>query len=175
MSEQRQQILLNTCASASTARESAFRIDFNDFEPRAARVIALDEEAEAIVRRLAAAPWSGGRFLIFDKLQEPSPDGAATAPDARLRTIEGQSRSLNAELEDSDVVVMIATAGARPEAASVVGDAAAARPVMCAALVVSQDEEAAKDAVATLRPNAMVMLLLHDESDVAEVLTALRV
>ncbi|MFA9431886.1 3-methyl-2-oxobutanoate hydroxymethyltransferase [Egicoccus sp. AB-alg2] len=168
---QRQPILLNTSAVASSAREAAFRIDFNDFEPRASRVIALDGAAAEVVRRLAAGTWAGGRFLLFDELVD---DGGER--DATLRTIDGQPRRLIEELEDSDVVVMIATAEARPEAAAVVGDAAAARPVMSAALVLAENGDAeVEDAVAVLRPNAMVMLLLHDEQDVGEVLSALRV
>jgi hypothetical protein len=170
--EQRRQILLNTCARASTAAESRFRIDHGVDRPRASRIIALDAPAADLVQRLNERSWQGGHFLVFDRVASAS-DGSD--PDAVLRTADGTTTSLVAELEDADVVVMIATGAASHEAAAVLGDACAGRPVMSAALVVAPEgDESVDGAVAALRPNAMVMVRLHDENDVPDVLTALR-
>jgi hypothetical protein len=64
--------------------------------------------------------------------------------------------------------------GPSADAAAVIGDACAARFIMSAALVVPGPGPA--DAVVSaLRPNAMVLVILQDGDDVAEVLSALRV
>jgi hypothetical protein len=74
---------------------------------------------------------------------------------------------------------MVATSRARADAASVIGDACAARGIMSAGLVLTgngtADSGPAAAVVSALRPNAMVLVILHDESDVPEILTALRV
>jgi hypothetical protein len=69
---------------------------------------------------------------------------------------------------------MVATAAARLEATSVIGDACAARMIMSAGLVVAA-EGLAGPVVSALRPNAMVLVVLDSGDDVPEILTALRV
>lgn len=210
---QRQPTLLNSCASAATAAEARFRIDYPDTQHRAARVIALDEGAADLVRRLAAAHWRGGHFLVFEAPAGrdgaagdgsgngapgsvphagpgPVPGGAARlAGDALLRTSDGTATLLSSELEDADSAVVIATAQASAAAASVIGDACAARRISCAGLVLAGDGDGVDDGVddgdddgdliddvvASLRPNAMVLVVLHDQRDVPELLSALRV
>lgn len=171
---QRQPTLLNSCASAATAAEARYRIDRReDWSPRASRIIALDEQAAAIVRRLSAHRWSGGHFLWFETVI--SVNGSADEPDdAALRPPGGPAVLLSEELTGADVVVMIATTQAGAEAASVIGNACAARGIMSAGLVIPADGTA--DAVVcALRPNAMVLVILNDEGDVPEILRALRV
>lgn len=188
---QRQPTLLNSCASAATAAEARFRIDYPDTQHRAARVIALDERAAELVRRLAAAHWRGGHFLVFEavvpadgadgKGNGAAPDpmtGAADAADAVLRAADGAAVLLSSELGDADSAVMIATAEASASAASVIGDACAARQIMSAGLVIADGAPGGgdvDDVVAALRPNAMVLVVLQDHRDVPEILSALRV
>jgi hypothetical protein len=177
---QRQPTLLNSCASAATAAEARYRIDYPDTQHRAARVIALDERAADLVRRMAVQHWRGGHFLVFEA---PVPGGGSgAAADATLRAADGTAVLLSSELEDADSAVMIATAQASATAASVIGDACAARRIMSAGLVISggaaRDGDAdddVDDVVAALRPNAMVLVVLHDHRDVPEILSALRV
>jgi hypothetical protein len=69
---------------------------------------------------------------------------------------------------------MVATAAARPEAASVIGDACAERMIMTAGLVAA-GQGLAGPVVSALRPNAMVLVVLDSGRDVTEILTALRV
>lgn len=191
---QRQPTLLNSCASAATAAEARFRIDYPDTQHRAARVIALDERAAELVRRLAAAHWRGGHFLVFEavvpadgadgKGNGAAPDpmanaaDAADAADAVLRAADGTAVLLSSELGDADSAVMIATAEASASAASVIGDACAARRIMSAGLVIADGAPGGgdvDDVVAALRPNAMVLVVLQDHRDVPEILSALRV
>jgi len=168
----RQPTLASSCARAATAAEARFRIDYPDTSHRDSRVIALDPRTAGLARQLAARqPWRGGHFLVLDQVV-PAGD------DTRLRTAGGADVRLGEELAGADVVVMLAGPagdhGASAEAAAVIGDACAARSIMSAGLVVPGQGSTA-DVVSALRPNAMVLVILQESDDVAEVLSALRV
>jgi hypothetical protein len=185
--QQHQPTLASSCARAATAAEARFRIDYPDTAKRAARVIALDEQAAVIVSGLAGQPWRGGHFLVFDEVVTAAADGdgGGEPAEAALRTADGTRVLLSDELAAADSVVMIATPAARAEAAEVIGDACAERMIMSAGLVVSADGDggagggsgpaATGEVVAALRPNAMVLVVLADAGDVPEILAALRV
>ena len=162
---QRQPTLLSSCARAATAAEARYRIGYPEFTRRSSRVIALDEQAAAIVRRMSGQRWSGGHFLVFE---------SAVPDDALLRSATGGTALLSEELDGADAVVMVATAHANAEAASIVGNACAARSIMSAGLVVP-GAGSVGEVVSALRPNAMVLVVLQDAGDVPEVLSALRV
>jgi hypothetical protein len=179
----RQPTLASSCARAATAAEARFRIDYPDLSRRDSRIIALDEQTAGLIQDLAATGdrWRGGHFLVFGSVV-PAGD------DARLRTPGGAEVLLSQELDHADVVVMLAGAGAGAgagaEAAAVIGDACASRSIMSAGLVVpsatagtsaSAGNGAVDTVVSALRPNAMVLVILQESDDVAEVLSALRV
>ncbi len=169
----RRPTLLNSCAWAATAAETRFRIEPPDFAARASRVIALDEQATLIVDGLAGPHWSGGHFLTYEAVV-PANGSGGEPTDATLRATDGSPRLLSEELDGADVAVMIATGRARPEAASVIGDACATRMIMSAGLVVPSAGEVGQ-VVTALRPNAMVLVVLKSENEVPAILTALRV
>jgi hypothetical protein len=168
---QRQPTLLSSCARATTAAEARYRITAPAFTRRSSRVIALDGAAAEVVRALAEQTWDGGRFLVFE---------SALPDDALLRRVAADGAGdagtalLSEELDDADTVVMIASAAANAAAASVIGDAAADRSIMTAGLVLPGTEPLG-GAVSALRPNAMVLVVLREATDVPEVLSALRV
>jgi hypothetical protein len=139
-------ILANSCARAATAEEARFRID-RPIGARSALVVALDDEAAAVVDRVAEQPWRGARFL---------------------RVAE-----LSTDLEDVDVVVMIATADADADAASELAEACFERGIMTAGLILGDPADVAA-AVSALRPHARNLMATDEEEDVAEVLIALR-
>ena len=138
-------ILANSCALAATAEEARFRID-RPIGARSALVLALDEEAAGVVDRVAEQPWRGARFV--------------RAGDA-------------VDLDDVDVVVMIATADANADAAGPVAEACFERGIMTEGLILGESADVAA-AVSALRPYARNLMVTDDEEDVAEVLTALR-
>lgn len=165
--------LLSGCARAATAAEARYRISYpGGFAQRSSRVIALGARAARAVRELGGQAWDGGHFLVFE---------SAVPDDALLRRVGGGTALLSEELDGADTVVLVASAGASAEAASVVGDAAAARGIMSAGLVLPGGDPAGvpsavpADVIAALRPNAMVLVVLRDTADVPEVLSALRV
>jgi hypothetical protein len=139
-------ILANSCARAATAEEARFRID-RPIGARSALVVALDEQAAEVVDRVAKKPWRGARFL-------PASDGTV-------------------DLEEVDVVVMIATADADADVASALAEECFERGIMTAGLILGEGADVAA-AVSALRPYARNLMVTDDEEDVAEVLTALR-
>ena len=139
-------ILANSCARAATAAEARFRID-RPIGGRIAVVAALDEEAAEVVERVAERPWRGARFLR-----------AGDHP---------------GDLEDVDLVLMIATADADADVAARLAGAAAERGIMTAGLILGERIDVAA-ALTALRPYARNLMVTTDEEDVAEVLTALR-
>lgn len=155
--------LPSSCARAATAAEARFRIQRPVAPARAPRIIALDDGAAEIVRRTAKLPWANARFYTCE-----STGGTVT-----LRGVGGRPATLADELASADVVVMIATDDDGSDCAYTIGKACWQRSVMTAGLVVS-DDDAADRAVAALRPHARVLLPGADESDVVELLTALR-
>jgi hypothetical protein len=166
------QILLNSCARASTAAEARFRINAPIRPSRATRVIALDNGAEPVVRRVAELPWSGARFFTcLPTAATADPNGRFA--DVALRSTDGVDSQLNDELTDADVTVMVATDNDGARAASAIGDACTLRGIMTAGLVLADGHDASA-AVSALRPYARVLMVTRDEHDVAEILTALR-
>ena len=166
----RRPILNQTCAVASTSAEARYRINFNDFPQRDSRIIALDHDATRIVRDLALLPWEGGRFFFYGA------DAAGTEPqEAWLTNLDGQQLSLVEQISGSDSVVMIATQHADPEAAAFIGDVCAEHRVMSAAFLVGAAYHRVDVTLRVLRPNAMVLVVVQDEADLPDFLTALRV
>jgi hypothetical protein len=165
---------LSSCARAATAAELRYRINAPAFAQRTSRIIAIDDGAEAMVRRLAAESWTGdAHFLVFAApVSVEGLDGLHL--DATLRRMDGTTTSLSDEIGAADVVVMIATNNLGTSAAGVIGPACFARGVSTAGLVVAEGDTA-EDAVAALRPHAMVLVVTTDEDDIPEMLTALRV
>jgi hypothetical protein len=161
-------ILLNSCARATSAAEARYRIDVPITGRRGARVIALDDGAATLVRRLAGESWHAARFFTLVAGSPPiGGDGMA------LHRVTAGPTNLGTELAEADVVVMVATDHGSAEAADTIGRACARRGVMTAGLVLG-DQSLSRDTLLALRPHAQVLLISHDEQDVAEVLTALR-
>ena len=165
-------ILGSSCARATSAAEMRYRIDRPIRGRRGARIIGLDAGAEAIVERISRNPWGHARFFT---LAEPVGDvGDRGSDSVALRGTDGAPSNLLAELEDADVVIMVATTGADAAAATIIGAACTVRAIMTAGLVIGE-ETLIGETVAGLRPHARVLMVGGDERDVVDLLTALRV
>jgi hypothetical protein len=169
---QNRPILLNSCARAATAAEARFRIDAPIAPSRATCVVALDEGAEPVVRRVAEQQWSDARFFTC-KSPAPLAESNSDVADLVLRSTNGSESRLSEELIGADVAVMVATADDGATAASAIGDACTLRGIMTAGLVLTDGHDGRAVACA-LRPHARVLMVTHDELDVSEVLAALR-
>ena len=164
--------LLNSCAEAATAKEAAFRIDRAVDLVGATRIIALDEGAERLTRKVAAHPWSDARFLLLD------PDAPAVAAgdhgsDLVLRDHHGARTHLSEQLEGADSVVMVATTSQDVVPVRTIGEAAMLRGIMTAGIIFGEGENV-RDVVLAQRPFARVLLISREDDDLVEVLTALR-
>lgn len=162
-------VSLSSCARAASATESAYRIDAAIAPARAARIVALDSGAATVARSVATQPWTSARFFVCEGVATPEPSTVGLL----LRELDGAPASLDAELDRADVVVMIATEDSGADCAHALGRICWSRSIQTAGLVLGDGYEAA-DAVAALRPHARVLLPSADESDVVELLTALR-
>jgi len=160
--------LLSSCARAATAAEARYRIDYPNSRARSSRIVALDDEAAAIMRRIEDDVWGDTHFLTF-RARHPAPGIAALSIDATLARPDGGETRLSAELAGADVVVMIASSGAGIEACFV-------RNIMTAGLIVSRDraDPDVERAVRALRPYAAVLVIAADEEFVPAMLHALR-
>jgi uncharacterized metal-binding protein len=166
----RRPTLLHGCASAATAAEARFRVDYPNSTRRASRIIGLDGEAVSILEAVAEQPWQGARFLAYEA---PTPADGDGPPDAVLRSFDGVETRLSDELDGADVAVMVATGGRGAEAASIIGRASFSRRIMTAGLVV-RDGGPSEEAVNALRPYASVLVVSPDELFIRDVLMALR-
>jgi hypothetical protein len=158
---------LSESARAASAEEARYRITVPLAPARGARVIALDPRAAAVARRVADGPWAAARFHTCDT----APGGTGELP---VRDLDGTASALSDLLTGTDVVVVLATDDSGHAQAAAIGRSCGERGIMTAGLVLGDGFEA-QDAVAALRPYARVLLLSADESDLRELLTALRV
>jgi hypothetical protein len=164
-------ILGSSCARATTAAEMRYRIDRPIRGRRGARIIGLDTGADAIVERISHQQWGHARFFTLAEPVAVVGDGGSES--VMLRDADGAVSNLLAELEDADVVIMVATTESDAAAATIIGAACTVRGIMTAGLVIG--ERALVGAtVAAVRPHARVLMVSGDERDVVDVLTALR-
>jgi hypothetical protein len=160
-------------ARAASAGEALYRITRPIAPARNARVIALDARAETVARRIATGPWAAAGFYTCDVTPGAGGNGEPEGG-VLLRGLDGATTTLADVLTGTDVVVVIATDDSGRAQAAAIGKGCGARAIMTAGLVLGDDFEA-EDAVAALRPYARVLMLSADESDVFDLLTALRV
>jgi hypothetical protein len=134
-------------------------------------VVGLDAGANAIVERISHEPWGHARFF---SLAEPVAQvGGGGSESVTLCATDGAESSLLAELEEADVVIMVATTGSDAGAATIIGAACTVRGIMTAGLVIGE-RSLVGATVAAIRPHARVLMVSGDERDVIDVLTALR-
>src|SRR4051794_26917715 len=146
---------------------------------------------------LAAARDQGGRARCDERACGQAGGGAKLATGEFLHLAQVRQRGGRRELVDegvaqrcgrarqdageevasADLVVMVSHAGTSAEAASVIGDACAARKVMTMALVIGSeqrsDEELSKT-LAALRPYASMLVIASGDEYIEEMLAALR-
>lgn len=193
--------LLNSCARAATAAEARFRIE-SPIPSRAARVVALDDGAAEVVRRVSKRQWASSRFYTQgaavghgaagrDNLPAGvsgngdglgnghghnnglGPPAGMVSDELALRSMQGVTARLGDELDGADVAVMVATGDDVATVATAIGRSCSVRGIMTAGVILG-DGDLARKAISALRPHARVLLVSAEEQDLAELLTALR-
>lgn len=157
-----QPILVSSCARAATTKEAAFRLDYPLAYARSTRVVAFDDHAARVVRAVSELPWGQAQFYT------------AHGAGLDLVTIAGEDRSLIAELERTDSVIMIATDGIDAQAVATVGAACQQRSIMTAGLLIAEDGPLSGATLSAIRPYARILVVPADQDDLVALLTAIR-
>lgn len=163
-------------AKMTSAHEAAFRVHYPNSKQRAAKVIALDGASAAIVEEISQKTWNGAAFftsLAFSA--EPTPGTGDLK--AWLKDLAGRTMDLVAEVETSDFVVVITTAGADARAVSVIADACALFNKSLVGLIVpgADDSDAATtESMKYLRPYTRMLVIASGTDYIEAMLTALR-
>ena len=164
-------------ARATTAAEARFRINDPNSQPRAVKVIALDAASEKLVDDIAKDNWNRAAFFTASAFAEAPAQGAGFSMKGWLSDLAGRTKDLIAEIDSADLVVMVASAGASAEAASIIGEACWLRKVMTTALVVgsaAQSDAALAKTLSNLRPHTQMLVIASDDDYIKDMLTALR-
>ena len=167
--------MLSESARMTTAEEARYRVDYPNSKPRAVKVVALDPPSEAVVKRLAQGDWQRATFLTVH--DSGAPGGEGWSMKAWLNDLAGRAKALVDEVASADLVVMVSSAGTRAEAASVIGEACAARKVMTMALIIGSDQKSDEElskTLAALRPYASMLVIASGDEYIEEMLAALR-
>jgi hypothetical protein len=163
-------------ARASSAAEARFRIDHGNALPRTVKIVALDAPSREVVERLARRSWNGARFLTASSAMTTRGEGQPAAA-ISLRDLAGRAQPLPAEMDGTDVMVMIASAGEPVPAAAIIGEACGRRGVTTTALVLRNaraGDVALSRTLQQLRPWALMIVVAEEEDYIADILTALR-
>ena len=163
-------------ARMSSAAEARFRIDYPNSEPRVIKVVALDELSERVVKREAERTWQRANFFTSLKF-DGAAGGESWSMKAWLSDLAGRTKALVEEVASADLVVMVSSAGTSAEAASIIGEACAARKVMTMALIIGSEQRSDEDlskTLAALRPYASMLVIASGDEYIEELLAALR-
>ena len=169
--------MLSESARMTTAEEAKFRINAPNSKPRAIKVIALDTRSEAVVKKLAEGEWNKASFFTSVHFDSPPQAGSDWSMKAWLNDIAGRTIKMMDEINTADLVVMVATAGQKAEAASVIGEACAAKRVQTTAMILDRktaSDAALSDTLLHLRPYASMLVVADDEDYIENMLIALR-
>src|SRR5262245_28964100 len=166
-------------ARMSSAAEARFRIDYPNSQPRAVKVIALDDASEHVVKRVAQATWQRATFFTSIKFEGAPPAHADEnwSMQAWLGDLAGRTKALVDEVASADLVVMVSSAGTGAQAAAVIGEACAVRKVMTMALIIGSEQrsnEELSQTLAALRPYASMLVIANGDGYIEEILAALR-
>lgn len=164
-------------ARMTTAEEAKFRIDAPNSRPRAIKIIALDKRSEAVVKKLAEGKWNKASFFASVHFDSPLQEGADWSMKTWLNDIAGRTIKLMDEVNTADLVVMVASAGEKAEAASVIGEACTAKRVQATALILdrkSASDEALSNTLLHLRPFVSMLVVADDDEYIESMLIALR-
>jgi hypothetical protein len=162
-------------ARMSSAAQARFRIDAPNSQPRAIKVIALDQPSERVVKNLAQGRWNRATFFTASAFGSAPRKGESFA--GWLSDLAGRTKNLVEEIDSADLVVMVAAAGENAQAASIIGEACSLKRVMTTGLILGSadvSDETLSKTLAQLRPWVLMLVIASAEEYIADMLTALR-
>ena len=170
-------IMQSESARMSSAAEARFRIDAPNSQPRAVKVIALDQPSERVVKTLAQRQWNRATFFTASAF------GGAPKAGRELRRLAvsdlaGRTKNLIEEVNSADLVVMVAAAGEsaqrrldhrrglQPQARDDHRRSSSAAP--------TSPTRRCRKTLSQLRPWALMLVIASAEEYVEDMLRALR-
>ena len=170
--------MLSESARMTTAREAGYRVPYANSKPRAARIVALDATAAAIVDDIAKLPWNGAKFFTSLSFEAGGgPDGTPGGMKAWLNDLAGRALDLYGEIASSDFVVVITAAGEDARAVTVISAACNVHNKTLIGLVVPKEGASEADVATSLehlRPHARMLVVASGRDYIEVMLTALR-
>jgi len=167
--------MLSESARATSGSEARFRIDYPNSMPRLVKVIALDEVSRTRVDQIAALPFRHAAFFTLLSLENAP--ASLPAESATVRGIAGDTTSLIEEIDSADLVVMLASAGSKAEAALLIGEACRMRKVTAIGLILRDAETidaTIEPTLKTMRPFVTMLVIASGAEYIEEMLNALR-
>jgi hypothetical protein len=197
-------MMLSESTRLRSAAEARFRVQAPNSTPHAVKVIALDADGAAVVRRLAGAAWAHATFFTAVpgvRLQADHLDGPADQPPPRLRRsaeasataeagshvdassetvlsdLAGRLRNLAEEIETADLIVLVAGPGGHAQHATFIGQACSRQRVMTTGFIVgaaSASESSLSKTLAQVRPWSLMTVIANSDDYIDDMMTALR-
>jgi hypothetical protein len=163
-------------ARMSSGAEARFRIDAPNSRTRRVKVIALDAASEAVVKHLAERRWNNASFFTASAFSGALPQRGFSMQ-GWLSDLTGRTKDLIDEVDGADLVVMVATAGANPQAAALIGEACSLKRVSTTGLILggpSVSDDMLSRTLAQLRPWSLMLVIASGEDYIEDMLLALR-
>jgi hypothetical protein len=168
--------MLSENARMATAAEARYRIDAPNSKPKRVKVIALDRPSEAIVKDLAHKAWNGATFLTASSFAA-IPTSGSFSMQGWLSDLAGRTKNLIDEVDTSDLVVMVATAGENAQAAALIGEACSLERITTTGLILgapSASDEMLSKTLSQLRPWSLMLVIASAVDYIEDMLIALR-
>jgi hypothetical protein len=163
--------MLSECARATSVAEACFRVDYSNSVARRIKIIALDDPAKDVIRRLAQKRWNSATFMTAAGQERSRSVGDW------LSNLAGEGLNLLDQMRDADLVVTVSTAGESACDAAVIAEACGVHRVMMTALLVDPASVPEASLLATMMPlraHASMLVVAKGEEYVEAMLTALR-
>ncbi len=168
--------MLSENARMATAAEARYRIDAPNSKPKRVKVIALDRPSEAIVKELARKAWNGATFLTASSFAAV-PTSGSFSMQGWLSDLAGRTKNLIDEVDSSDLVVMVATAGENAQAAALIGEACSLKRITTTGLILgapSASDEMLSKTLSQLRPWSLMLVIASAVDYIEDMMIALR-
>jgi len=168
--------MLSESARMTSAAEARFRINAPNSKPRHVKVIALDRASEAVVKHLAELCWNNASFFTAPAFAG-EPPGRDFSMQGWLNDLAGRTKNLIDEVDNADLVVMVATAGENAPAAALIEEACSLKRVNTTGLILggaSATDEMLSKTLSQLRPWSLMLVIANGEDYIEDMLIALR-
>lgn len=159
--------MLSQSQIATSAAESRYRISYPNSSGRLSLIIALDESSFDKLRTIAQQQWMGARFRGVKAIDKDR---------VVLTSVANDESELSKELDQVDVVVMVATHGSDAAAADPVGKAAFSRHIMTAGFVdnAGGNHVGLQRTLKGMRPFVISLFVGFDDDALVDILAAIR-